>query len=257
MAIETLKNFSFGYQGGKSPLREGIPTLVMIHGAGGKSAIWSCQLKLLDKEINIYAIDLPGHGQSGKKNITSINGYSDWLTKVLEAWFHGPVYLMGNSMGGAIAQEVAIQNNRLLKGLILVGTGASLKVAPQFLDGLLDNFEKTVDKIMGYAYSENTNKNLIAEGSKVMKEPGPSVVHGDFSICNNFDSRSDLGKISTPCLIICGEEDKLTPPDKSKSLHRKIRSSTLKIIPQAGHMVMIEKYEEVNGLVLEFIRKTI
>ena len=118
MAIKTLKNFSFGYQGGKSPFREGKPTLVMIHGAGGKSAIWSFQLKLLDKEINIYAIDLPGHGQSGKLEIKSINGYSDWLIKVLEVWFHGPVYLMGNSMGGVIAQEVAIQNSRLLKGMI-------------------------------------------------------------------------------------------------------------------------------------------
>jgi pimeloyl-ACP methyl ester carboxylesterase len=255
--VKTLKNFRFGYQGGKSPFKENRPTLIMIHGAGGKSAIWSCQLKLSDNKINTYAIDLPGHGQSGKTRIKSINNYSDWLIKVLEVWFQGPVYLMGNSMGGAIAQEVAIQNNRLLKGLILVGTGASLKVAPQFLDGLLDNFENTVDKIMGYAYSQNTNKNLITEGSKVMKEPGPSIVHGDFSACNSFDSRDDLDKISTPCLIICGEDDKLTPPDKSKSLHKKIRNSTLKIIPQAGHMVMIEKYKEVNGLVLEFIRKTI
>ena len=255
--VKTLKNFRFGYQGGKSPFRENRPTLIMIHGAGGKSAIWSSQLKLSDNKINTYAIDLPGHGQSGKTRIKSINKYSDWLIKVIEAWFQGPVYLMGNSMGGAIAQEVAVQNNLLLKGLILVGTGASLKVAPQFLDGLLTNFENTVDKIMTYAYSKNADKNLVIEGSKVMKEPGSLVVHGDFSACNRFDSRDDLDKISTPCLIICGEDDKLTPPDKSQNLHKSIRNSTLKIIPHAGHMVMIEKHEEVNRLVLEFIRKTI
>jgi pimeloyl-ACP methyl ester carboxylesterase len=257
MTIKTLKDVTFGYQEGRKAFRNDRPTLLMIHGAGGKSAIWSFQLAFLNKEINTYALDLPGHGQSGGNAAKSISGYTDWLIKVIEAWFKEPVYIMGNSMGGAIAQTLAIKNKALFEGVILIGTGATLRVAPQFLQGLADNFEDTVDTIMRYAYHKNTDKNLIKEGSRFMKEAGQSVVHDDFSACNNFDSRGDLDKISTPSLIICGEEDKLTPPDESKKLHKKIKNSALKIIPQAGHMVMIEKYEEVNELILEFIHNKI
>ena len=257
MTIKTLKDLTFGYQEGKRVFRNDRPTLLMIHGAGGKSAIWSFQLAFLNKQINTYAIDLPGHGQSGKNAAKSISGYTDWLIKVIEAWFKEPIYIIGNSMGGAIAQSIAIKNGQLLKGLILIGTGATLKVAPQFLQGLADNFKNTVATIMGYAYHEHTDNNLIREGSKFMEEAGQSVVYDDFSACNNFDSRGDLDKIATPTLIICGEEDKLTPPDESRKLHKTIKNSTLKIIPQAGHMVMIEKYEEVNELILEFIHKKV
>ena len=257
MTIEALDNLGIGYAEGKTPLREDDPTLVMIHGAGGNSQIWSLQLQSLSNEINTVAIDLPGHGKSGKESLDTIDEYSNWLVNALESWLKSPAYIMGNSMGGAIAQKIAIENANLLKGLILVATGSLLKVAPQFLSGLLKDFENTVDTIMGYAYSKNTHNDIIAQGARMMKESGSAVVYNDFSACNSFDSRGDLNTISTPCLIICGEDDKLTPPKASKNLHENIKNSTLKIIPQAGHMVMIEKHEEVNRLILEFVRNTI
>ena len=255
MPIKFFGNLKVGYRKGNRPFRKEKPTLVMIHGSGGNRAIWSLQLESLDKEINIIALDLPGHGQSGKEHLESISGYSNWLYEVLGNWFQQPIYLMGHSMGGAIVQEIAINNNHLLKGLILMGTGALLKVAPQFLDGLLNDFENTVDKIVSYAYSRNAKKELIMEGARMMKEPGPIVVHNDFLACNLFDSRGDLKGISIPCLVICGEDDKLTPLDLSRFLYEHIPASTLKIISDAGHMVMIERYKEVNTAILEFIHE--
>ncbi len=256
MPTKLVGNLKVGYRTGNSPLRKEKPALFMIHGSGGNSELWSLQLEFLDKEINIIALDLPGHGQSGKESFSSISGYSDWLYEVLKDWFQQPIYLMGHSMGGAIVQEIAINdNNHLSKGVILVGTGAMLKVAPQFLDGLLKDFENTVDKIVSYAYSKNTKKDLIMEGARMMKGPGPIVVHNDFLACDMFDRRKDLKRLSVPCLIICGEDDKLTPPNLSRFLNEHIPVSTLKIIPNAGHMVMIERYKEVNTAILEFIHE--
>jgi pimeloyl-ACP methyl ester carboxylesterase len=256
MPFKLVGNLKVGYRKGNSPFRKEKPTLVMIHGSGGNRAIWSLQLESLDEEINIIALDLPGHGQSGKEHLESISGYSKWLYEVLKEWFQQPIYLMGHSMGGAIVQEIAINdNNHLLKGLILMGTGAMLKVAPQFLDGLLKDFENTVDKIVSYAYLKNTEKELIMEGARMMKGPGPIVVHSDFLACDLFDIRKKLKRLSVPCLIICGEDDKLTPPNLSRFLNEHIPVSTLKIIPNAGHMVMIERYKEVNTAILEFIHE--
>ena len=76
---------------------------------------------------------------------------------------------------------------------------------------------------------------------------------GDFYACNRFDVRNKIHSINTPCLILCGEQDKLAPPALSKKLNRLITNSTLNILPSAGHMVMIENYKMLNESVSEFI----
>jgi pimeloyl-ACP methyl ester carboxylesterase len=227
----------------------------MTHGAGFNSELWSNQLDLLGNEINVIAPDLSGHGQSDEKSFDSISGYADWLYEFLENRVGQPIYLVGHSMGGAIALEMAIAHAYLLKGLILVATGARLRVAPQFLEGLLDDFENTVDTIMSYAFSRDSKRELVGQWANIMKRPGPTVVHDDFLACDRFDRRNDIQKITTPCLVICGEHDRLTPLDLSRFLHEQITGSRLKVIARAGHMVMIERYHEVNAAISEFIHE--
>ena len=159
-------------------------------------------------------------------------------------------------MGGAIVQKAALLEPDLIKGVILVGTGPRLQVAPMFLEGLRKNFEETVDTLIGFAYASGADSLLIKEGAKLMKEAGSSVVYGDFSACNRFDVRNEVGGIKLPCLILCGDEDKLTPPSLSKKLHEAIDGSRLRILPAAGHMVMIENHRAFNDYVLDFILHT-
>jgi pimeloyl-ACP methyl ester carboxylesterase len=73
-----------------------------------------------------------------------------------------------------------------------------------------------------------------------MTETRPSVLHGDFLACNEFDAMSRLGEISKPTLILCGADDILTPVKYSEYLHNQIVNSRLVIVPDAGHMVMLE-----------------
>jgi len=160
---------------------------------------------------------------------------------------------MGHSMGGAIVQRAALLEPDLIRGIILVGTGPQLQVAPMFLEGLQNNFEETVDTVIGFAYAPDADSLLIKEGAKLMKEAGSSQVYGDFSACNRFDVRNEVGAIKLPCLILCGDEDKLTPPSLSKKLNESIEGSRLEIVPAAGHMVMIENHKVFNDCVLDFI----
>ena len=172
MAVKRVGHRAVGFREGRRSPRKEAPTLVMIHGAGINSELWSNQLDLLGDDINVIALDLSGHGQSDKESLDNIAGHADWLHEVLENWFEQPIYLVGHSMGGAIAQEMAIAHAHLLKGLILVATGARLKVAPQFLDGLLDDFENTVDTIMSYAFSKDGKTELVGQWASIMKKPG-------------------------------------------------------------------------------------
>ena len=247
------EDLKIGYLMGEEGLKEGRPTLVMIHGAGGRAQIWQNQIALLDKTINVLALDLPGHGNTAGNGRSHISEYAQWLADMMKKMFDHPIFLMGHSMGGAIVQEVAVKSPPRLEGIILVGTGARLTVAPMFMEGLLDNFEQTLEAVMGFAYAPGTDRSIIEQGKEIMISTGSNVVYNDFLACDRFDSRQVLAQIHLPCLVLCGDKDKLTPPRLSEALKESIEGSILKIIPGAGHMVMIERYGEMNEAVQDFV----
>ena len=256
MIAQTLQSMGIGFKAGSEDFRGDRPTLVMIHGAGSHSKVWQTQTRLLNGSLNTLALDLPGYGNSIGENEPDLDGYAEWLIKCLSSVFRAPLFLMGHSMGGAIVQKVALLEPDLMRGIILAGTGPRLKVAPMFLEGLEKNFEETVDTIIGFAYAPGADNLLIKEGAKLMKKAGSTVVHGGFSACSRFDVRNEVGKIKLPCLILCGGEDKLTPPSLSKKLNESIEGSRIEIIPSAGHMMMIERHKAFNDYVLDFVLNT-
>ncbi|HOP48495.1 MAG TPA: alpha/beta hydrolase, partial [Desulfobacteraceae bacterium] len=247
------RDLGVDFESGSDSFRKEMPTLVMIHGAGGCSEIWKNQTNILRSSINTLALDLPGHGKTSVQGMLKISEYTGWLKEVLENAFDFPVYLMGHSMGGAITQDMAILYPHLVKAIILVATGPRLRVAPAFLDGLLTNFEDTVDEIMKYAYAPGVNDLWIKEGAGLMKKSGSIVVRNDFLACDGFDSLNNISNIKSPCLVICGDKDKLTPVSLSNKLSENITGSIIRIISTAGHMVMIERYKEFNESVREFV----
>jgi len=253
MILKKLQDMKIGFETRSHEFSDSLPTLVMIHGAGGCSQVWQNQTRHLKNSVNALALDLPGHGKTEVPARNTVEACAHWLSEVLNTLFEKPVFLMGHSFGGAIVQQTALLYPDLLRGVILVGTGSRLKVAPAFLEGLLNDFEKTVDTIVAFAYASGADASMIREGARLMKEAGSVVVHGDFLACDRFDLRSEVAKIQHPCLIICGDQDKLTPLSLSDSLNKSIAGSRLEIIPSAGHTVMIEKYEDLNACVMDFL----
>jgi len=253
MMLQSLEKAGISFEAGFKHFDAERPTLLMIHGAGGRAQVWRNQVYPLKSSLNTLAIDLPGHGNTTGNAGNTIDEYAKWLIKTLDAFFPQQPYVMGHSMGGAIVQEAALSNPSLMKGIILVGTGPRLGVAPAFLEGLLANFENMVETIIGYAYAPDVDRRLINDGAALMKESGSAVVHGDFMACNQFDMRDRIAQITLPTLILCGEKDKLTPPSLSEKLKDAISESQCDIIPSAGRMVMIENAKLLNKRVLDFI----
>jgi len=253
MVFAKLEDLKIGFKMGPEQFSEKKPTLVMIHGAGGRSQTWQGQIHPLKDSLNTLALDLPGHGKTAGHSKNSVDEYAHWLGEMLDVLFQEPVFLMGHSMGGAIVQETALLYPKLLKGIILVGTGPRLKVAPMFLEGFLNRFEETIDTVINYAYASGADRSMLIEGANIMKDAGAKVVHDDFVACDRFDRRKDLGNINLPCLIVCGEKDKLTPPALSRILHESIRGSSLEVLPSVGHFAMIESHKEFNQSVRHFI----
>jgi len=152
---------------------------------------------------------------------------------------------------------LALTHPEVIKGIVLVGTGARLKVLPLILNGINTNFKETIPKIVQYAYSRKAPPNLIEDGVTQMLKCRPEVLHGDFSACDRFDVMKEIEKIDLPTLIFCGEDDALTPVLYSQFLHSRIKGSKLKVLSNAGHMVMMESPQAFNEKIREFIEEIV
>ncbi len=239
----------------RAGLPASAPPLILVHGAGGNLMHWPGELRRLPGHA-VYALDLPGHGRSRGAGRSEIGAYAEVVrgfAERLEPELGRPFVLTGHSMGGAIAIEFALRYPGRLAGLILVGTGARLRVAPQILEGILADFAGTTELLTAWTHAETTEPNLRRLYLRRLREVDPRVLHGDFAACDAFDRRTDIGRIAVPTLILCGSADRMTPVKYSQYLHEQIAGSQLVVVPDAGHMVMLEQPRLVARAVAAFL----
>ena len=248
--LEAFKNNRVDIETGRRKPDPAFPYLLMIHGAGGNARTYLPQLSGI-KNANTFSISLPGHGGTPGPGRESISDYATWLSGLLEQGGRKAI-LMGHSMGGAIALQCALNFPGLVRALVLIGTGARLRVFPSILQGIRQDFSRTVGEIIRFAYAENTNPQWLAAGATEMSAVGPDVLCGDFTACDGFDLVQALDKISCPVQLIYGDQDRLTPPKYGRFLADKLPNASLEVLPGAGHMVFVEKAPETNRLINEF-----
>jgi len=253
MPIVSIGRKRISYWIGKGGLSEGRESVLFIHGAGGGQYTWSYQKTFFEKRFTPIIIELPGHGASEGEGEEEIGRYAEHVYFFLKALGLSKVFLVGHSMGGAIVQTLALTHPEVIKGISLVGTGAKLRVFPMILDGIRSDFAETVRKITQFAYSRNTPSEMIDRGVADMMRCRPEILYGDFLACDRFDIMNEAGKINVPTLVICGDEDELTPVKYSQFLHNRIKGSRLEILAGAGHMVMMESARTFNEKIGEFM----
>ena len=228
--------------------------VVLIHGAGGIHLHWPPEIRRMPG-YRVFALDLPGHGKSGGRGYQSISAYAqvvlEWLGVI---GVHRAVFI-GHSMGSAIAINLALDHSTHVMGLVLIGGGARLRVAPALLDGASSptTFHRTVEMIVSWSFSEKTPVRLVELAAQRMGETRPSVLHGDFLACDSFDEMERIAQIRKPILVLCGNEDRMTPLRYSQFLANNIPDAVLKSIPDAGHMVMLEQPQAVTKALMDFL----
>ncbi|MEM2987786.1 MAG: alpha/beta hydrolase [Candidatus Bathyarchaeia archaeon] len=223
--------------------------LIFIHGAGGNHRIWENQTKYFG---NAIAIDLPGHPIG--KGRTAIDDYVEYVKKFCDRKNLRKIVMIGHSMGGAITQKFALTYPEYLKAIVLVCTGAKLKVAPIIFEEIKRNYENLMELMKNYAFSAKTPVEIKDKTVEIMKRVKPEVLYGDFEACDKFDVMGYLNRINLPTLIICGKEDLLTPVEFSEYLRDNIPNAKLRVLEDAGHMVMLEKPGEFNKILDDFLK---
>lgn len=224
--------------------------LVFIPGSGNTKEVWHYQTEHFpDSE----AISLPGHPEG--KPCTSVEDYADWVHQyILDQGYSEPI-LVGHSIGGAVAQIYALNYPEDVKGLILIGTGARLRVDPQILGLIEEGIKKPSLWLKNFVepFYSRVDPGLRETVIKKVAEVGARVQLSDFQCCDKFDIMDKVHLIGAPTLVICGSEDEMTPVKYSQYLTTKISGARLVIIEGGTHFVFMEKPEEVNRAIEEFL----
>lgn len=224
--------------------------LIFIHGSGSTASSWHYQTSYFDGS---EAVNLPGHPEGNP--CTSVEDYTDWLRHYIREKGYHEVVLAGHSLGGAIAIDYGLRHPEDLGGLILIGTGARLRVHPDFLewcrDGLRDidtwlhNWEPLYVKV----HPELQTK--LLEDRKLV---GPKIQLNDLLCCDKFNVMGEVSRIKLPTLILCGSEDQMTPVKYSEFLASNIEGSQKIVVQGATHLLIAEKPSEVNQIIERFLR---
>jgi len=235
---------------------EGKLPVVLLHGAGGSHLSWPAEIRRLPG-FSVFALDLPGHGKSTGRGHQSIANYSGSVMAWLDAIGIQRAVFVGHSMGSAIAQSLAVDHPGRVTGIGLIGSATRLGVNPVLIQESANEttYFNAVEKIVSWSFSMHMPENLKSLVVKRMAETRPSVLNGDLLACDRFDMAECLSQIQCPAWLLCGDLDKMTPVREAYSLAALIPNTRLEIIPEAGHMVMLEKPEVVAASLSRFLRE--
>ena len=231
----------------------GAPTLVFIHGAASNYRIHDRLVEALPG-FNRVALNLPGRAGTDGPGLDSVGPMADFVASVLRSVVEGPYVLVGYSLGGAVALELAIRGESDLAGLALIATGARLRVNP-LLVKLYEAASESSGELPAMpsaAFEPGTDPALVAEAAEHRTLTPLETAGSDWRACNGFDRMDALERIGVPALVVGGSADILAPTKFAEFLADGIPDSELHLLPGATHMMVMERAREIAPLIASF-----
>ena len=237
--------------------------LVLVHGFLGSSEMWNPQINFFKNNFRVIAPALPGFGNSSAINsCNSIECMAKAILNFLENKEIKNFNLLGHSMGGMIVQEMAkIAGDKILK-LICYGTGPRGNIPGRFetidqsrkklkINGLKD----TALRIAKTWFIEEEKAKYFYLCEEAGKQTSIEATDNGLIAMKNWDGVKNLKNIKNETLIVWGDHDKAYNLDQVETLSNNIPNSDLKIIKGCSHNVHLEKPDEFNKVVEEFLKK--
>jgi len=243
--------------------------LVLIMGWGGDHTAWALQAPAFAAEYRVVALDNRGAGQSDTPDAPwTIAGMAADTLGLLDRLGIRQAHICGASMGGMIAQEIALGAPERVLTLQLHCTLARLDAYGRFLTEVFLKVKARgdIEEFTRFALPWLVSRKTMAENpeftrlwiERAVDYPYPTRLVGltrQAEAVAGHDTLDRLGAIRPPTLITTGAEDILVPPACSRELHARIPGSELAVIPDAGHVHFIERSGPFNDACLGFLRK--
>ena len=243
--------------------------LLLIMGLGASITGWSEQIPTFSREFRVIAFDNRGAGRSDKPAVRyTITLFADDTAGLMDALGIESAHVYGQSMGGFIAQELALRHPQRVRTLVLGSTSCGGRQAivgsPENLAimgmmnvlGPREAAEKGLTLLYGDEFIRRHHDDLVERSLREAELRSPSDAFGrQVQAAIRHETFGRLPDIRCPTLVITGSDDKVVPADNSRILAQRIPGAELAILPDAGHGYLVEKAAESNAIVLEFLRR--
>lgn len=239
---------------------EGTP-LVFANSLGTDFRVWDALLDELETEAPVLLWDKRGHGLSERTAAPyHIDDHAGDLMGLMDALDIDEAVIVGLSVGGAIAQRVAVTRPDLVKGLVLMDTAHKFGDPAnwqQRIDAVTSGGIASIsDAILDRWFSKDFRTNRKAEEAAWRNMLERTPVDGYAGTCaalRDFDHEAETRTIAVPTLCICGTEDGATTPEMVKALSELIDGAEFELVEGAGHLPCVEKPEETAELIDDFL----
>jgi len=238
--------------------------LVLVHGFLGSSEMWEPQINYFQKYFRVLSPSLPGFGKSKMVNsCDSIECMAKAILHALKLKKIDSFNLLGHSMGGMIVQEIVKLADKKVLKLIFYGTGPTGNIPGRFetIDQSreklkIKGLEKTAHRIAKTWFIEEDKAKYFYLCEEAGKQTSIEAADNGLVAMRNWCGVDNLKNIKNETLIIWGDQDKAYNYHQIKTLKDSILDSDLKIINGCSHNAHLEKPNEFNEIVSEFLKKT-
>ena len=242
--------------------RGGAP-VILVHPVGLDLGYWDRQFEALRGTHDVAAFDLPGHGRTpGSPADWTLDKAALCLGQVIRRLAAGPADLVGLSVGGMIAQAVALAQPDQVRSLTLIDTAAAFAEPGRIAmrdranaarrAGMAAVLQTTIKRWFT-AETERDRPHLIDRVSKTLLADDPLVHAAMWDMIAELDLVSELHRIACPTLILVGEFDPSSPPAAAHVLEQNIAGAEMHVIPAASHMAPVENPDVINAHLVRFL----
>jgi len=241
--------------------REG-PGVLFLHGLGSCADDWGLQVPMVSERYWVLALDMPGHGRSSQPvGWLSIEDMTLLVASVVKEQAELPVHVVGLSLGGAVAMQLALAHPEAVRSLTLVNTFAKLHSGSNGLFRklvriafvALGRMDRVGQWVAAGLFPEPDQELLRqAAAERIASNPRGAYLRAIWA-ATRFDIRDRLHEINIPTLVVAGELDKTVSMDAKKELASNIPDARLVVIPDSGHATPMDAAEEFNRTLLDYL----
>jgi pyruvate dehydrogenase E2 component (dihydrolipoamide acetyltransferase) len=242
----------------------GDSVVLLLHGFGGDLDNWMFNLDSLAEKHRLLALDLPGHGQSVKTNVDpSLPGMATFVRKFLDVLSVSSVHVVGHSMGGAIAMQLASDSPETVKSLGLIcSAGLGPDINSDYLRGFVEaQSQQELKLVLEQLFADESLVNLQLVNNLLNYKRMDGVEASLNALSETLISAGEQTFLTDnivasgiPVLVIWGKQDRIIPVSHAQNFSAAGGYCVeVEIFDSAGHMVQMEKAYEVNRSLLNFL----